>query len=372
MRRLIVAFVAVVALESGALESGALESGAARAGEVLHYAVDASWPKQLPHDWIMGQVGGMTVDRQDHIWVNQRPRTLTSDEKGATLVPPESKCCAPAPPVMEFDQAGNLIQAWGGPGAGYDWPESEHGILVDSKGFVWVAGNGPKDGQIIEFTHDGKFVKQIGHPGEPDSNDTTHMGRPANMWLDEAANEIYVADGYANHRVIVFDSQTGAYKRHWGAYGKRPTDEKVGAYDPKAPPSSQFGNPVHCVQVAPDGLVYVCDRVNNRIQIFHKDGSFVGEWFYERNTLRAGSTWDLAMAPDATRSLLFNADGTNSEIRILDRRTGEVLGAFGHNGRNAGQFHWVHQIAIDSKWNIYAGEVDSGKRIQKFVLAPAP
>ncbi len=356
MRRAMLASIAV----------GLLAAGIARAGEAPRYVVDAAWPKPLPNSWIMGQVGGLAVDAQDHVWVNQRPRTLTDDEKGAALSPPESKCCAPAPPVMEFDVAGNLVQAWGGPGAGYDWPEVEHGIFVDAKGFVWVAGNGPKDGQLLKFTRDGKFVKQIGHPGPVDSNDTTHLGRPADIWVDEAANEVYVADGYGNHRVIVFDSESGAYKRHWGAYGKQPSDEKLASYDPKSP---QFGNPVHCVQIAPDGLVYVCDRTNNRIQIFRKDGAFVSEWVYEAQTRRAGSTWDLAMAPDATRSLLFTADGTNNEVRILDRTSGTVLGAFGRNGRNAGEFHWVHQIAIDSKWNLYTGEVDTGKRIQKFRLA---
>ncbi len=356
MRRILMIAVAALAMTAGAV----------RAGEAPRYVVDASWPKPLPNKWIMGQVGGMAVDSRDHVWVNQRPRTLTDDEKGATLNPPESICCAPAPPVMEFDAEGNLIQAWGGPGAGYDWPEVEHGIFVDTKGFVWVAGNGPKDGQIIKFTRDGKFVKQIGHPGPVASNDTTHLGRPADIWVDEPANEVYVADGYGNRRIIVFDSETGAYKRHWGAYGNQPSDANTGPYDPKAPPSQQFANPVHCVQVAPDGLVYVCDRTNNRIQFFHKDGRFVGEWFYDRETRRAGSTWDIAMAPDQTRSLLFNADGTNNQVRIIDRKTGEVLGAFGHNGRNAGDFHWVHQIAIDSQWNIYTGEVDTGKRIQKF------
>src|SRR5258708_6812354 len=204
MRRSIIAHAAGVAL---------LIAGAAQAGDAPRYAVDASWPKQLPHNWIMGQVGGLTVDPQDHIWVNQRPRTLTDDEKGATLNPPESKCCAAAPPVMEFDAAGNLIQAWGGPGAGYDWPEVEHGIFVDTKGFVWVAGNGPKDGQIIKFTHDGKFVKQIGSRGDFNSNDVSRLGRPADIWIEEADNELYVADSYGNHRVIVFDSESGAYKR---------------------------------------------------------------------------------------------------------------------------------------------------------------
>jgi DNA-binding beta-propeller fold protein YncE len=219
---------------------------------------------------------------------------------------------------------------------------------------------------ILKFTRDGKFVKQIGKPGEVDSNSKTHMGRPADLWVDEAAREVYVADGYGNRRVVVWDSETGAYKRHWGAYGRVPSDAKTPAYDPKAPAPQQFANPVHCVQIAPDGLVYVCDRTNNRIQIFTKAGTFVREWFYERETRRAGSVWDLAMSPDPSRSLLVTADGTNNEVRILDRQSGEVLGTFGHNGRQAGDFHWVHQIAMDSQWNVYTGEVDSGKRIQKF------
>ena len=342
MRRVLLSIVGAVVVAAAA----------AQAADAPRYAVDATWPKRLPNNWIMGQVGGLAVDARDHVWVNQRPKSLTSDEKGATLTPPESKCCAPAPPVMEFDPEGNLVQAWGGPGAGYEWPEVEHGIFVDTKGFVWVAGNGPKDGMILKFTRDGKFVKQIGSRGDFNSNDVSRLGRPADLWVEEADNEVYVADGYGNHRVIVFDSESGAYKRHWGAYGKPPSDDKVPAYDPKAPPSPHFANPVHCVQIAPDGLVYVCDRTNNRIQIFRKNGTYVTEWFYEKATLRAGSTWDLAMSPDATRSLLFTADGTNSEIRILDRKSGEVLGVFGHNGRNAGEFHWVHQLAVDSKWNV--------------------
>ncbi|MBV8169872.1 MAG: hypothetical protein JO021_24005 [Alphaproteobacteria bacterium] len=356
MRRLLAIHIAVAGLLAGA----------AQAAEPPRYVVDATWPKPLPHNWIMGQIGGLAVDAQNHVWVNQRPKSLTDDERGAALATPESKCCVPAPPVMEFDQEGNLVQAWGGPGTGYDWPDVEHGMFVDTKGFVWVAGNGPKDGMILKFTRDGKFVKQIGHRGDVDSNSKTHMGRPADLWVDEVAREVYVADGYGNRRVVVWDSETGAYKRHWGAYGHLPSDASTGAYDPKAPPSQQFANPVHCVQIAPDGLVYVCDRTNNRIQIFTKAGTFVREWFYERETRRAGSVWDLAMSPDPTRSLLVTADGTNNEVRILDRQTGEVLGTFGRNGRQAGDFHWIHQIAMDSQWNVYTGEVDSGKRIQKF------
>jgi DNA-binding beta-propeller fold protein YncE len=337
--------------------------------DVPRYAVDASWPKTLPNDWIMGQAAGVAVDENDHIWVVQRPRTLTEDEKAAALAPPRSKCCKPAPPVLEFDQEGNLLRSWGGPGQGYDWPQNEHGIYIDAKGFVWLAANGDNDGQVLKFTKDGKFVLQIGKNGpQTNSTDTTRLGRPANMSVDVDAKEIYIADGYYNHRVIVFDSETGAFKRMWGAYGKPPTDEKLPPHDPGAAPPQQFNNPVHCVKLASDGLVYVCDRVNDRIQVFRKDGSFVREFIIENKTLANGSVWDLEFFPDTNQSFLLNADGANNEVRIVDRDTGKVMGAFGRNGRNAGEFHWVHNLAVDSKGNVFTTEVDTGKRAQKFLL----
>ena len=349
--------------------AGLVIATAVHAAEPPKFKVDPFWPKPLPNNWIMGQAAGVAVDGEDHIWVVQRPRTLTDDEKAASLNPPRTKCCVAAPPVMEFDQEGNLIKAWGGPGNGYDWPANEHGIYIDANGFVWLAGNGATDGMILKFTRDGKFVMQIGKSGQQtDSKDTTRLGRPANMTVDVAAKELYVADGYYNHRVIVFDSETGAFKRMWGAYGKPPTDEKLAAYKPDAPPSQQFGNPVHCVRLARDGLVYVCDRQNDRIQVFRKDGSFVKEMFVEKNTLANGSVWDLEFFPDANQTFLMNADGANNEVRTLVRETGEIVGRFGRNGRMAGDFHWVHNLAIDSKGNIFTTEVDTGKRAQKFVL----
>ncbi|MGB7257376.1 MAG: hypothetical protein WBD48_04800 [Pseudolabrys sp.] len=351
----------------------ALSIAPAFAGDAPKFEVDASWPKALPNNWIMGQAAGVAVDAQDHIWVIQRPKTLTDDEKAASFNPPRAKCCKPAPPVLEFDQEGNLLKAWGGPGQGYDWFENEHGINVDYKGFVWVGGNGNNDGQILKFTQDGKFVLQIGKPGPKlDSNDTTKLGRPADTEVDPVANEVYVADGYGNHRIIVFDADTGAYKRHWGAYGKKPTDEKLAAYNPNGPAPQQFANPVHCVRIAKDGLVYVCDRQNDRVQVFHKDGSFVKEFFVEKNTLLQGSMWWLAIWPDAKQSYLINADGANNEVRVLNRETGETLGSFGRSGRNAGQFHWVHNLAVDSKGNIYTTEVDNAKRAQKFRYVGPP
>lgn len=338
--------------------------------EVPTFQVDPAWPKPLPNDWIMGQASGVAVDAEDHVWVIQRPRTLTDDEKAASLDPPRTKCCKPAPPVLEFDQAGTVLRSWGGPGPGYDWPENEHGIQIDPKGFVWIAGNGANDGQVLKFTVDGQFVMQIGKSGpQTDSRDTSRLGRPANMDFDAAANEVYVADGYYNHRIVVFDSETGAFKRMWGAYGRPPTDEKVPPYDPAAAPSQQFANPVHCVKVARDGLVYVCDRTNDRIQVFRKDGGFVKEMFVEKNTRANGSVWELALWPDADESFLLNADGANNEVRTLSRATGETVGAFGRNGRGAGQFHWVHNLAVDSRGNVFTTEVDTGKRAQKFLAS---
>ncbi|HKH01399.1 MAG TPA: hypothetical protein VKB08_11860, partial [Bradyrhizobium sp.] len=197
----------------------------AHAGDVPTFAVEASWPKPLPNNWILGQVGGITVDSQGHIWVIHRPRSLTDDEKGATLTPPRSKCCASAPPVLQFDTEGNLLRSWGGPGEGYEWVGREHGIEVDEKGFVWVGGNADNDNAVLKFTLDGKFVMQIGKIApSKGSNDTTQLGKPAETAIDKDANEIYIADGYGNRRIIVFDATSGAYKRHWGAYGNPPDD----------------------------------------------------------------------------------------------------------------------------------------------------
>ena len=338
------------------------------AQQTPRFEVDATWPKQLPNNWILGQIGGIAVDSQDHIWVYQRPNTLTDDERAATLNPPTAKCCAPAPSVMEFDQEGNLLHAWGGPGAGYDWPKSEHGIFVDKQDRVWLGGNDKdNDHMILQFTRDGRFVMQIGKAGKTEgSNSKEYLGRPAMAVVDDATDEVYVADGYKNKRVIVFDAKTGQYRRHWGAYGATPDDADLGAYDPAAPRAKQFRNPVHCVRIARDGLVYVCDRVNDRIQVFRKDGTFVKEFILEPATRWVGSVWDIAFSEDAGQKYLFVTDGTNNEIHVVSRENGEELSSFGHAGRSAGQFHWVHTMAIDSRGNLYTGDVDTGKRVQKF------
>jgi DNA-binding beta-propeller fold protein YncE len=332
--------------------------------KVPQYKVDASWPKALPNNWILGQVSGVATDQNDHIWIIHRPLTITSDEKGATLNPKRSKCCVPAPPVLEFDKQGNLLQAWGGPGEGYNWPKNEHGIYIDPNGYVWIGGNDITDHMILKFTKAGKFLLQIGSPGASlGSNDTTQLGRPANMNVDPVANEVYVADGYLNKRVIVFDSNTGAYKRHWGAYGNVPSDEKLPNFNPTSP---QFANPVHCVRLMKDNTLLVCDRANNRIQVFEKNGTFIREMAFETETKGSGSVWDL-IPSDASQKYILIADGTNNEVTVLDRTTGKSMGSFGRSGRNAGEFHWVHNIAVDSEGNVYTTEVDTGKRAQKFV-----
>jgi DNA-binding beta-propeller fold protein YncE len=331
------------------------------------FVVDPAWPKPLPENWILGQVAGIAVDKDDRIWVLHRPTTLVDDEKGAMLNPPTTKCCRPAPAVLQFDADGNLLKSWGGPGAGYDWPTSEHGIFVDVDGNVWVAGNSNTDHQILKFTPDGKFLQQIGKRGSTGgSNSMTQLGRPAHMVIDAAAGELYVADGYGNRRVLVLDARNGAYKRHWGAYGNQPNDDKQAAYDPAKPLLQQFGNPVHCVRLSRDGFVYVCDRQNDRIQVFEKSGKFVREFRVEPATLQNGSVWDLVFSEDVTERYIFVADGANNQILTLDRQTGVTLAAFGRGGRMAGEFKWVHNMAIDSKGNLYTAEVGTGRRVQKF------
>ncbi len=337
---------------------------------VPQFTVDPSWPKALPNNWLLGQVANVAVDSHDHVWLLQRPRTLSDDEKGATLKPPRNKCCSPAPSVLEFDAEGNFVQGWGFPDT-KPWVVNEHGLFIDRAGNVWVTGNDKDDSAIYKFSHDGKqLLLTIGVAGPSGgSNDTGKLGRPATVQVDEEANELFVADGYGNRRVIVYDSNTGAFKRYWGAYGKKPNDDKQEPYSPEAAVSQQFGNPVHCATPSRDGNVYVCDRTNNRIQVFKKDGTYVTEWTYEKPTLGAGAVWGLAMWPDANQTYLLNNDGENNVVRILRRSDGQVVGTFGRSGRQIGQFHWVHAL---SKGNIYTGEVDNGKRVQKFKPNVAP
>jgi hypothetical protein len=331
------------------------------------FEVDPFWPK--PFNGLLGMTIGVGVDEQDYVWIIHRSSaTLHNNEKGAELNPPIAECCRGAPPVLAFDPEGNLVKSWGGPGPGYEWPQSNHGIHIDYKGNVWIGGNGEKDAHILKFTKDGKFLMQVGGLGKnAGSNDLENFGRVAKIWVDPMTNEAYIADGYLNKRVAVIDADTGKMKRYWGAYGNRPDDTKLGNYDPKAPPAQQFRNPVHCVERSNDGLIYVCDRANDRVQVFRPDGTFVKEAFFARNTLGSGSAWDIAFSRDPDQRFIFLADGQNNRVRIIMRETLEEVTAFGDGGRQPGQFYGVHSIATDSKGNVYTTETWEGKRLQKFV-----
>ena len=357
------------------------------------FKVDPLWPKPLPNHWVLGSVTGVAIDAQDHIWITHRGAdSLGNNEKGAILNPPTG-CCVPAPQVLEFDQAGALVSHWGGPGEGFEWPQSTGAISVDHKGNVWIAAAGPpepvagrgqsaapapprpQDAHVIKFSRTGQFLLQIGRAGKVEGSDSkAGLNRPASVRVDPATNEAYIADGFGNRRVVVFDADTGAYKRHWGAYGEKPDDASLGLYDPNAPAPKQFRT-VSCVAVAKDGLVYACDRQNDRIQVFQKDGKFVKETFVSKTTLGDGSVWDIAFSHDPQQRFLYVADGHDKKIFILRRDTLEVVSSFGAGGRMPGQFYGVGSIAVDSKGNVYTGETYEGKRVQKFVyrgLGTAP
>jgi len=421
-----------------ALSIAALFLASATAQAPPNYRVVALWPQPLPNHWVLGSVTGVAVDAQDHIWVTHRgAASLENNEKGMLLTPKTSLlCCEAAPGILEFDAAGKLLANFGGPGEGYQWPQSPGGITADAKGNLWVAAAGlepapaggrgrvtganadpdavppaggrrgaapeegrgaapaargrggpaapagPADAHVLKFAHDGKFLLQIGTPGKMDGPDSqTTLNRPAAVAVDTGANEVFVADS-GNHRVVVFDSETGAYKRHWGAYGEKPTAAGGGPYDPSAQPSRQFRD-VTCIEIAKDGMVYVCDRTSNRIQVFQKDGKFVKEGVVSKNTMGAtvvgqfgvvsswGSVWDIAFSNDPQQRYLFVADGHDKKVIVLERGTFAEVGGFGSGGRLPGQFLAVGSIAVDSRGNVYTGEQHHGKRVQKWVPVAA-
>ena len=392
--------------------------------------VNPYWPLPLPNHWVFGSVTGVAADARDHIWVTHRGAdSLEGNEKGMMANPPTSaKCCTAAPFVLEFDADGKLVSNFGGPGQGYQWPQSPGGLTVDAKGNVWIpaaglepppaggrgrgaadpdavgpaargrggpggdiaaqppagrgrgpaAPAGPADAHVLKFARDGKFLLQIGTPGKMDGPDSqTTLNRPAAVAVDTTANEVYVADS-GNHRIVVFDSESGAYKRHWGAYGEKPTAAGGGPYDPNAAPARQFRD-VTCVEISKDGQVYVCDRTSNRIQVFQKDGKFVKEGIVSKNTKgvtvggqfgavsSAGSVWDIAFSNDAQQRYVFVADGHDKKVIVLQRDTLAEVGNFGSGGRLAGQFLAVGSIASDSRGNVYTGEQHHGKRVQKWM-----
>jgi DNA-binding beta-propeller fold protein YncE len=347
---------------------------------VPRFQADASWPK-LPNNWVLGEVSSVAVDRRDHVWVLQRPRSLPADQKDRA-----------APPVLEFDAAGNYIQGFGGPTDAYEWPDNEHGIFVDHKDNVWIGGNNPaaasgsasprSDDMLLKFTNKGKFIKQIGRRDQSTGNkDTVNLKRPADIFVYRKTNEAFVADGYGNRRLIVLDADTGAFKRMWGAFGNTPLDPPPppppppgGAKPtPPAPPSREGPGPqqfgiVHGVKVSNDGLVYVGDRGNSRIQVFTLAGKYITQGFVNRNEGGALTTAGLAFSPDAQQQFIYAADQSNSHVHVVLRKTLEVVHTFGRRGADPGDFQGLHHIAADSKGNLYTAEAQVGKRAQKLVF----
>ena len=346
-------------------------------GQVPMFEPDPLFFSVIPNQWVSGAVGGLAVDSHDNIWVLQRPSTIPDGEKAAALDPPQAECCYPAPPVMQFDVNGQFVQAWGGPGEGYEWFASEHGIFVDHEDNVWLSGNAASDNHILKFTSSGEFLMQIGRAGmNSGSNDTENVGGPADLFLYEPTNELFVADGYGNRRIIVFDGGTGEYKRHWGAYGNRPDDsvelpnraEYVQQLSEGDVPPQQFNNPVHAVYVTNDGLVYVADRGHLRLQVFELDGAFIREVFVKPNTLYdVGTVHEFATSPDPDQTFLYVVDGANKWIYVLNRETLEVVHQIsGYAGHNARELFHAHSFAADSRGNLFIGEVNDGQRYYRY------
>jgi len=346
------------------------------------FEVDPFWPQPFPNNWLLGNAIGVWVDDSDIIWmVHRSSATLTGGESGAEQDPPTGECCIGAPPIMAFDRDGNIVRAWGGdPGEdyqGYEWPESNHGIVLDHEGNVWVGGNGGGDSHVLKLTQDGDVLAQFGRANArqaPDggfirnSLDPESFGRVAEIFVDGQENEAYISDGYLNRRVAVLDAETGEMKRFWGAYGNVPDDDyEFGPRGADTPGADQFRGPVHCAKLSTDRRLYVCDRQSNRLQVFTPAGEFLEEAFFARGTLGSGAVWDIAFSRDEDQTYIYIVDGTNERVRVVLRETLQELYTFGQGGRYPGEFFGAHSVAVDSDGNIYTTETYEGKRIQKFV-----
>src|ERR1700730_18677007 len=375
------------------------------ANDVPIYKVDPFWPKMpLPNKYLIQGVPTMVTDKDDHIWVLNRPRDVNPDEIGAATNPPRTDCCVAAPAVLEFDTEGKLLKSWGAPGYTPGWPAqgvarpgaaAEHNIMVDREGTVWISGSSRGD-SIQKFTSDVKFLWDFGHrgptpkPGEKleplkQNNQKTDVFAGGIFFfdLDEDARELYIVD---TKRVLVYDMDTGQFKRGWGGHGiplGEIDNDPTPPYDISGPPpdQTQFAPALHCAHPSRDGLLYVCERGSDRVQVFTKQGKFVNEMFVHPSTQSrgpncggiwstkappCGTVYNLTLSTDEQQKYLLVADGTNNMVWILDRNDGTLVGSFGGNGRYAGQLHWIDSIAMDSKGNVYTGEVEDGKRIQKF------
>ena len=359
------------------------------------FEVDTAFFKPLPNNWVTGQGSAVAVDKRDHVWVFHRPRYV-----------PAGKVAAP--PVLEYDANGTFVRGWGGPAGAYDWFDQEHGIYVDDRDFVWLTGSarpalaGPgdrvlrSDNMILKFTNTGKFVMQIGKRDTSTGNsDTRNVYSATDLSVFAKTNEVFVADGYINRRVIVFDADKGTFKRMWGAFGKPPVDPPNMLENARTPPRPRgtgaapaaapaaaagraqaaapagpdlsgegppvFAGPVHSAKVSSDGFVYVADRGGNRLQVFTTDGTYVKQ-------TRLESPSGFAISSDPAQRFLYIAQFGISRIAVLDRQSLEMLYQFGMRSEAPGNFRGPHELAVDSKGSLYVAEVEPGNRVQKFVL----
>ena len=339
-------------------------------GGIPMFQVDTSWPKEMPNLWILGSVTSVFVDSNDHVWITHLPETLTPEETSAAQDPPIGECCLPAPVVIEFDADGNVVQGWGDPSTQdvSEFPRNAHGLFIDHEDNVWIGTF--RHHRVMKFTRSGQLLMTIGeYDNNRGSNDTNFLGGPAGIWVDPEDNEVFIADGYRNRRVVVYDGDTGDYLRHWGAYGEVPDDSYSYAQEgPEGSPPRQFST-VHGVVGANDGLIYVADRRGNRIQVFQQNGEFVMEKIIAPETLASGSAFVIALSPDDNQEWLYLADGTNHKVWILHREDLEIVGQFGRGGRQVGQFLRPHGMGIDSHGNLYVGEASTGRRVQKFTVS---
>ena len=377
-RKMLVGAAFVGALATLGVVQNLLETKAeAQGGSAVQapkYEVDPAWPQPLPNDWFIGQTIGVWVDNQDHVWIIHRNDSPDAVEAAADAG--TARCCKKAPPVIEFDAAGKIVNAWGGPSPTkeYDWPASNHGIYADTEGFVWIGGNGGTDGMVLKFDRKGKFIKQFGKAGvKADSNATDHFFQVAKIFVDEKNNELYVADGYGNQRVAVFDADTGKFKRMWAAFGKTPAAAAEAAKEYQAKESTGDGPPqfglVHAVKVSNDGIVYVADRQNNRIQVFTPEGKYIRQFKVQSDGPPTPVPAGFAFSPDPKQQFLYVVDSGPMRIVIFDRATLTQIGSIGMRGSKPGDFDIVHHMAVDSKGNLYTAEIVTNRRAQKFVVS---
>ena len=388
---LVIFSLGIVLLGAGAMLQGQNKKSAASDKPPV-YKVDPFWPKPLPNKWAMQQIVDISIDKDDHIWMINRadPR---ADEMGAQTNPPRAECCVLGPEIIEFAQDGTVMKAWGHKNFVPGWPNRLQSFIVDRDGNVWISGTDPGD-SIIKLDGDGKLLWDFGHRWpkgreiKQDNQQTEYLMGVEDFELDMDAREIYVADGARNKRVLVYDMNTGAFKRGWGGHGvplseidNNPTPE----YDLSGPPPDlkPFAQTIHTIHLSKDGLLYLGERGADRVSVYKKDGTFVMSFFVHPSTQArgpdcggpfgkvgpCGTTFNMSFSADPEQKYLFVADGTNNMVWIFNRKTGEPAGQFGGAGRYAGQLHWIDTVATDSKGNIYTGEVEDGKRIQKFVLA---